>query len=133
MIRRFPMFTRKVYVLATTAPECHVDAFSTVAYVANDAYDTSDVRTKGIITREAYRNGLSIDQNTKEVNDYVKWMAFLHYPRECATPDIQRYTDVTREYSVATGMRDGKGGIISSVSSTFSFGKRMCTPLKLAS
>ena len=103
---------KDVYVLATTAPECHVDAFSTVAYVANDAYDTSDVRTKGIITREAYRNGLSIDQNTKEVNDYVKWMAFLHYPRECATPDIQRYTDVTREYSVATGMRDGKGGII---------------------
>ena len=103
---------KDVYVLATTAPECHVDAFSTVAYVANDAYDTSDVTTKGIITREAYRNGLSIDENTKEVKDYVKWMAILHYPRECTTPDIQRYTDVTRDYSVATGMRDGKGATL---------------------
>lgn len=103
---------KDVYVLAQTAPECHVDAFSTVAYVANDAYDTSDVQKKGIITRSAYRNGMTKNEETGEITEPVKWMAMLHYPRECATPDIQRYTDVTREYSVATGMRDGKGGII---------------------
>ena len=102
---------KDVYVLAQTAPECHVDAFSTVAYVANDAYDTGDVVKRGIITRSAYRNGMT-KNDAGEITQPVKWMAMLHYPRECTTPDIQRYTDVTREYSVATGMRDGKGGII---------------------
>ena len=102
---------KDVYVLAQTAPECHVDAFYTVPYVANDAYDTSDVQKKGIITRSAYRNGMTKD-DSGNITQPVKWMAVLHYPRECTTPDIQRYTDVTRDYSVATGMRDGKGATL---------------------
>lgn len=91
---------KDLYVLSIQAPECHVDAFNTVMYVANNTCDNSKVSSEGMITREAYYVGSN------------KWMTMLHYPRECVTPDIQRYTDVTREYSVATADRDGKGGII---------------------
>lgn len=92
---------KDVYVLSITAPECHVDAFNTCMYMANDAYDRSAI-VDGIITREAYTNNKS---------KYL-WMTMLHYPRECGTPDIQRYTDPTRDYSIATGLKDGKGGTI---------------------
>ncbi len=92
---------KDVYVLAEKAPECHVDAFNTVMYYANDAYDRSSI-TDGIITRDAYTNNKS----------NFLWMTMLHYPRECTTPEIQRYTDVTRDYSVATGLKDGKGATI---------------------
>lgn len=92
---------KDVYVLAEKAPECHVDAFNTVMYYANDAYDRSSI-TDGIITRDAYTNN----------NSKFLWMTMLHYPRECTTPEIQRYTDVTRDYSVATGLKDGKGATI---------------------
>ena len=92
---------KDVYVLALPTPECHVDAFNTIQYVANDAYDRSAI-TDGIITRDAYTNNK---------NNYT-FMAMLHYPREAETPDIQRYTDVTRTYSVATGLRDGKGAVL---------------------
>ena len=71
-------------------------------YVANDAYDRQEVIDQGIISREAYRNNAT---------DYT-WMTLLHYPRECTTPYVQRYTDPTRDYSVATGLRDGKGATI---------------------
>lgn len=88
-----------VYSLNKTAPECHVDAFASVMYMGNNTIN-GDVN--GMITRESY--AVSTDE--------AKYIAFLHYPRECTTPDIQRYTDVTREYSVATTMRDGKGNVI---------------------
>ena len=88
-----------VYSLSVTAPECHVDAFSSVMYMGNNTIN-GDVN--GMITRESY--AVSTDE--------AKYIAFLHYPRESTTPDIQRYTDVTREYSVATTLRDGKGNII---------------------
>ncbi len=90
---------KDVYVLAMQAPECHVDAFNTFMYVANNTFQSGTIKG-GIITREAYTQGNN------------QWMTMLHYPRECTTPDIQRYTDVTREYSIATADRDGKGGII---------------------
>ena len=86
-----------VYVLNTIAPECHVDAFNTVMYVGNGGY--SPVITDGIITRNSYQN-----------NGF--WITMLHYPRQTTDPQIQRYTDPTREYSIATGERDGKGAII---------------------
>ena len=87
-----------VYVLNTTAPECHVDAFNTVMYTGNGGYNTTKVSSEGIITRDAYYNN--------------RWITMLHYPRQTATPNVQRYTDPTREYSIATGMRDGKGAIL---------------------
>lgn len=86
-----------VYVLNTTAPECHVDAFSHVMYNGNGGF--SPVIENGIITRKSYRN-----------NGHA--IAMLHYPRQTTDPQIQRYTDPTREYSIATGLRDGKGAII---------------------
>ena len=92
---------KDVWVLAVTAPECHVNAFNSIMYVANNTYDQGAI-TEGIITREAYV------QSASQYN----FMTMLHYPRECGTPDIQRYTDPTREYSIATGLKDGKGGTI---------------------
>ena len=92
---------KDVYCLGVTAPECHVDAFTSVMYNGNNTYDPSAI-TEGIIDREAYTNNKS---------DRM-YMTMLHYPRECGTPDIQRYTDPTREYCIATGMRDGRGNNI---------------------
>lgn len=90
-----------VYVLAVKAPECHVDAFNLKMYVGENTYDPSAIQD-GIITRAAYTNS--------KTSNY--WMTMLHYPRECTTPEIQRYTDPTRVYSIATGLKDGKGGTI---------------------
>lgn len=86
---------KDVYVLNTTAPECHVDAFNTVMYTGNGGYNSAKVDSEGIITRDAYYNG--------------RWITKLHYPRQTTDPNIQRYTDPTRSYSIATGERDGKG------------------------
>ncbi len=87
-----------VYVLNTVAPECHVDAFNTVMYTGNGGYNSAKVSADGIISRDAYFNG--------------RWITMLHYPRQTTTPQLQRYTDVTRDYSIATGLRDGKGAPI---------------------
>ena len=87
-----------VYVLNTTAPECHVDAFNTVMYTGNGGYNPTAVSEEKIITRKAYYNG--------------RWITMLHYPRQTTDPQIQRYTDPTRDYSIATGLRDGKGAIL---------------------
>ena len=92
---------KDVYVLNEVAPECHVDAFSTTMYLANDAYDQGSIQD-GIITRDAYINNKT---------NYT-FMTMLHYPRETGTPNTQRYTDPSREYSVATGERDGYGNMI---------------------
>lgn len=82
-----------VYVLNTEAPECHVDAFNNVMYINSDGYDKN--YENGIIERKNY-----------------KYMSMLHYPRQTTTPNVQRYTDPTRDYSIATGMRDGKGATL---------------------
>lgn len=88
---------KDVYVLNTVAPECHVDAFNTAMYLGNGGYKSEII--DGIITRDGYRNNGT-------------WITMLHYPRQTKTPEIQRYTDPTREYSVATGQRDGKGATL---------------------
>ena len=93
---------KDVYVLAIVTPECHVDAFSTIMYTGNNTFDATAVSTEGIVTREAY-------VQNKSRHNYI---AMLHYPRECGTPYIQRYTDPTRDYSIATGLVDGKGATI---------------------
>ncbi len=93
-------FIKDVYCLSIKAPECHVDAFSTGGYIANNSMNGKPV--DGIITRDAYAKDVIAGT----------WITMLHYPRESTTPDIQRYTDVTRDYSIATGLRDGKGATI---------------------
>lgn len=91
-------YVSDVYVLAVEAPECHVDAFGPSFYVSYSGYGVTP-DASGIITRGSFKNG-----------DY--WMTMLHYPRECSTPQIQRYTDPTRVYSIATGLTDGRGAQI---------------------
>ena len=91
-----------VYVLNVHAPECHVDAFSTIMYLGNNTIDTQYIEEQGMVTRQAYAQSVAKGE----------YITFLHYPRQSTTPDIQRYTDVTREYSVATTLRDGKGNVI---------------------
>lgn len=92
-----------VYVLNPVAPECHVDAFNCTMYLANNTLQPKYIKD-GIVTREAYRN----DESGTE----YKFVTILHYPRETTDPNIQRYTDPTREYSIATGERDGNGSTI---------------------
>ncbi len=91
-----------VYVLAKVAPECHVDAFSSIMYMGNNTIDTEYTNNQGMITRWSYAQG----------DAKAEYISFLHYPRECGTPEIQRYTDPTRKYSVATTWRDGKGNVV---------------------
>ena len=88
---------KDVYVLAVNAPECHVDAFNMSMYVGQSGFGGSP--SGGIVTRDAYKNG----------DTYI---TMLHYPRDCDAPHIQRYTDMGREYSIATGEVDGKGANI---------------------
>ena len=90
---------KDVYVLATEAPECHVNAFNTKMYVGNNSYNYTIVG--GIIDRDCYMGG-----------ETYGWITMLHYPRETTTPNTQRYQDQTREYTIATNLRDGKGGTI---------------------
>lgn len=84
-----------VYMLGTTAPECLVDAFSTVSYVANNSYQAESVPTK--IDREAYMNSANA------------FMTVLHFPSNCTTNQVKLYTDVTREYSIASDELDANG------------------------
>lgn len=94
---------RDVYVLTTTAPECHVDAFNSVMYHANNTVTNDKIKEEDgvkIITRDAYT-----------MSSY-QMMTMLHYPRETATPQTQRFTDPSREYNIATGDRDGNGNML---------------------
>lgn len=88
---------KDVYVLNTVAPECHVDAFNTQMYAGNNGYSPV-AQGESIIKRSNYYNG--------------GWITMLHYPRQTTTPNLQRYTDPTREYSIATGDRDGRGAML---------------------
>ena len=97
-----------VYILNPVAPECHVDAFNSSMYHANNTVKSENIREEEdedgnkikIITREAYNNGIN------------QPMAMLHYPEDTTDPNIQRYTDPSRQYSIATGDRDGKGNML---------------------
>lgn len=91
-----------VYSLNPVAPECHVDAFSTIMYLGNNTIDTQYIQEMGMVTREAYAQSVAKGE----------YITFLHYPRGIGTPEIQRYTDPTREFSIATTLRDGKGNVI---------------------
>lgn len=112
LIERFAFYSSTsvsdVYILNPVAPECHVDGFNSSMYHANNTVKVDNIReetdengnTIKIITREAYNNGIN------------QPMAMLHYPQNTGTPNIQRYTDPTRVYSIATGDRDGNGNML---------------------
>ena len=112
LIERFAFYSSTsvsdVYILNPVAPDCHVDAFNSSQYHANNTVKADNIKeetdedgnTIKIITRDAYNNGIN------------QPMAMLHYPQETGTPNTQRYTDPTREYSIATGDRDGRGNML---------------------
>ena len=112
LIERFAFYSSTsvsdVYMLNPVAPECHVDGFNSSMYHANNTVQASSIKEETdedgnkikIITRDAYNNGIN------------QPMAMLHYPQETGTPNTQRYTDPTREYSIATGDRDGRGNML---------------------
>ncbi len=85
---------KDVYVLSEEAPECHVDAFTNQMYFGINGFGNKVV--DGIIARESYVNS-------------GKWITMLHYPRNTTTPNIQRYTDPTRKYSIASTLIDSRG------------------------
>ena len=88
---------KDVYVLATKAPACHVNAFSTIMYTGNNGFDPA-----GSITRLDYQN-----------QGY--WITMLHYPNSVkGTDEEKRYTDVTRDYTItdADVNTDGWGNVI---------------------
>ena len=82
-----------VYMLGETAPVCLVNAFSTVSYVANNSY----ADFVGTVNREVYRN-----------SGYA-FMTVLHFPSTCTDNEAKLYTDITREYSLASDETDDKG------------------------
>lgn len=88
---------KDIYVLATTAPECCVDAFSSKTCVANNTLP----KINGEVTRESYAH----------LSDHY-YMAVLHFPASVDDTNAKRYTDVTKEFSIALGDRDDKGKLI---------------------
>lgn len=82
-----------VYMLGEKAPVCLVNAFSTVSYVANNSYASFE----GTVNREVYRN-----------SEYA-FMTVLHFPSTCTDNEAKLYTDITREYSLASDETDDKG------------------------
>ena len=95
---------RDVYILATTAPRCQKDAFTTVSYCGNNTYAGPTSHPFG---REQYHMGAA----TLKPEEIEKWIAVLHFPVECTAAERANYTDVTREYSLPdeTGEVDGDG------------------------
>ena len=93
---------KDLYVMATKAPVCEVDAFGSRMYLANNGYTVPT--DQKIIDRDYYYNNTS--------GAPYAWTTMLHYPTGTVAPDLQRYTDPTREYTAATGLKDDKGNTI---------------------
>lgn len=91
---------RDVYCLNTVAPQCNVDAFSSKTLCANNSCDNSQVTATGEVKRDCY-------QKADEGEPY--YTAVLHFPKECTDNEARLYTDITREYSIASELTDGNG------------------------
>lgn len=92
---------KDVYVLNPVAPACHVDAFSTISYVANNTIDKSKVNPEtGGVCRDSYYNGMP------------QWMTMLHFPTTATDDNVKRFTDPTREFTIVSGETDDSGNPI---------------------
>lgn len=92
-----------VYMLNQQAPECNVNAFSSITHTANNSYQTAYITEKGQVDRDAYQNN---PQN-------ATFMAVLHFPKECYKTDAAKlYTDVTREYNIPSTQTDDLGHVV---------------------
>lgn len=87
-----------VYILAETAPICEMDAFSSAMYFNNNSYNPETP-----ITAESYQKGGGTSS-----------MSVLHFPTKCNTENVKKYTDPTREYTLADGLAttDANGNLL---------------------
>ena len=87
-----------VYILAETAPICEMDAFSSAMYFNNNSYNPETP-----ITAESYQKGGGTSS-----------MSVLHFPTKCNTENVKKYTDPTREYTLADGRAttDANGNLL---------------------
>lgn len=87
-----------VYILAETAPICEMDAFSSAMYFNNNSYKQTTP-----ITAESYQKGGGTSS-----------MSVLHFPTKCNTENVKKYTDPTREYTLADGLAttDANGNLL---------------------
>jgi hypothetical protein len=85
-----------VYCLSTTAPKCEKDAFDAASYYGNAGNDATPP-----ITRNSYVNS-------------GKTFAILHYPNDAEESEVEKFTDVTRKYSIADDFQstDGNGNVL---------------------
>lgn len=89
-------YFKHVFVMNPIAPECEVNAFNTVTYVANNTLKNEG----GVVTIDSYKNDAGA-------------AAVLHFPTECnSNGELVNYTDPTRDYSIASEDRDARGNII---------------------
>ena len=87
-----------VYILAEKAPICEMDAFSSAMYFNNNSYNPTTP-----ITAESYQKGGGTSS-----------MSVLHFPTKCNTENVKKYTDPTREYTLADGLAttDANGNLL---------------------
>lgn len=87
-----------VYVLSIEAPECEIDAFSSVMYFNNNSYNPV----------------VPICQDSYQKGGGTSAMSVLHFPVECNAAEVRKYTDPTRDYTLGDGLgtTDAKGNLI---------------------
>lgn len=98
---------KDVYCLGKDAPQCQRWAFDTDLTFGNNGFHRTD---DGLITRENfYTSDADIVHKAPK-----QWIAVLHFPSGCSSKQIEKYTDPTREYSVADGKgtTDGNGHLL---------------------
>lgn len=102
---------KDVYCLGKDAPQCQRWAFYTNLTFGNNGFTRTD---DGLITRENFYKGGATDPTDPTKKAPKQWIAVLHFPSGCSSKQIEKYTDPTREYSVADGKgtTDGNGHLL---------------------
>lgn len=102
---------KDVYCLGKDAPQCQRWAFDTNLTFGNNGFTRTD---DGLITRENFYKGGATDPTDPTKKAPKQWIAVLHFPSGCSSDQIKKYTDPTREYSIADGKgtTDGNGHLL---------------------
>ena len=92
-----------VYVLTAEAPICEVNSFS-----SGTLYGWGGFTNVNPITHASY-----VNPNLKP-DDTSKTFGVLHWPRGIAKKEVERFTDITRKYSIQDGLQntDGDGNTL---------------------
>ena len=102
---------KDVYCLGKDAPQCQRWAFDTDLTFGNNGFHRTN---DGLITRENFYTSEATEATEQAPAQPKQWIAVLHFPSDCSSDQIKRYTDPTREYSVADGKgtTDGNGHLL---------------------